>query len=196
MPTYRVNVPFKVEAEDATEALQKVYNIVSTAALAGLDADDGVISSGGLRLADLVHEVPGPTEPMEPAERVAAMERLAVAWSLGHPERLDKSRQFVMAAVRDGGLRCRYCRLDLFFYDSLNVLDHVVPLSRGGGHGDDNVVVACRDCNRLKGQYVPVGGPFGARVADADREIRERRAARIDQNHRGLLERLIGGGQR
>jgi 5-methylcytosine-specific restriction endonuclease McrA len=30
-------------------------------------------------------------------------------------------------------------------------MDHVVPLARGGGHSIDNVVPACRPCNRSKG---------------------------------------------
>jgi hypothetical protein len=41
---------------------------------------------------------------------------------------------------------CRYCgargvRLEC---------DHVVPVARGGGHGDDNLVTACFPCNRSK----------------------------------------------
>jgi 5-methylcytosine-specific restriction endonuclease McrA len=29
-------------------------------------------------------------------------------------------------------------------------LDHVVPISQGGSHGLENVVAACRSCNRSK----------------------------------------------
>lgn len=125
--------------------------------------------------------------------REMQIETLAQAWSRRIPDRIDKSRQFVRAAIRDGGLRCRYCGLDLYAYDTYNVLDHVTPLSRGGGPGDDNVVIACRDCNHLKGTYSPVGGTAAERVADAEREVSERRAARINGGLRGLLDRLVEG---
>lgn len=43
--------------------------------------------------------------------------------------------------------RCLYCysRLDAYH------IDHVVPLSRGGGNGPDNICVACPSCNLSKG---------------------------------------------
>ncbi len=123
-----------------------------------------------------------------------------------------------MAAVRDGGLRCRYCRLDLYCYDSYNALDHVIPSrphrflaardgtcrrktcgqaqgheihGAGGSSNDDNVVIACWDCNGLKGVYVPGGDTLEARVEAARLEIARLRAARINQNLRSRLERLI-----
>jgi len=49
--------------------------------------------------------------------------------------------------VRDKGL-CAYCGLGL---DPMNWhLDHVVPVSRGGGHTRDNVVASCPRCNLSK----------------------------------------------
>ena len=141
--------------------------------------------------------------------RVMQIETLAQAWSLGKANRIDKSRQFVRVAIRDGGLRCRYCDLDLYAYDTYNALDHVIPrkplkkdkaawamaLGRKGGgiEDDDNVVLACRDCNHLKGRYLPEGTDTERVVADAEREVSERRAARINGGLRGLLDRLIEG---
>ena len=49
--------------------------------------------------------------------------------------------------------RCQYCRRVLP-QRQLN-LDHVVPLSRGGGSGWDNVVTACVRCNSRKGNRTP-----------------------------------------
>lgn len=50
--------------------------------------------------------------------------------------------------TRDKGL-CAYCGLGL---DPLNWhLDHVVPISNGGGHLRRNVVAACATCNMKKG---------------------------------------------
>lgn len=51
------------------------------------------------------------------------------------------SRRAVLA--RDGQ-RCAYCR------GKAETIDHIVPRSRGGKHGWDNVVAACRRCNHKK----------------------------------------------
>lgn len=63
---------------------------------------------------------------------------------------------------RDGGT-CFYCDRPLHLdgsnwnqrdADEKNgycVLDHVLPLSAGGKHGDDNLVASCRSCNSSKG---------------------------------------------
>lgn len=31
-------------------------------------------------------------------------------------------------------------------------IDHMIPRCRGGARGGNNVVLACRDCNELKGE--------------------------------------------
>ena len=49
--------------------------------------------------------------------------------------------------------RCQYCG-KVFPQRELN-LDHVVPLSRGGRSGWDNVVTACIPCNSRKGSRTP-----------------------------------------
>jgi 5-methylcytosine-specific restriction endonuclease McrA len=49
--------------------------------------------------------------------------------------------------------RCQYCG-KVFPQRDLN-LDHVVPLSRGGRSGWDNVVTACVPCNSRKGCRMP-----------------------------------------
>lgn len=59
-------------------------------------------------------------------------------------ERFNRNAIF----VRDKAL-CAYCGLGL---DPLNWhLDHVVPISRGGGHTRQNVVASCPPCNLSKG---------------------------------------------
>lgn len=52
--------------------------------------------------------------------------------------------------LRRDTFTCQYCgsREEL-------TLDHVLPRSRGGGHGWDNVVTACRSCNQRKGSRTP-----------------------------------------
>ena len=52
---------------------------------------------------------------------------------------------------------CQYCgrhRSDLGYRESLT-RDHVVPQSRGGGNGWENVVTACSRCNLQKGDRLP-----------------------------------------
>jgi len=53
--------------------------------------------------------------------------------------------------------RCQYCGrklMDLRPRESLT-RDHLVPLSRGGSNGWDNVVTACSPCNTRKGNRMP-----------------------------------------
>lgn len=45
--------------------------------------------------------------------------------------------------------RCAYCHVDLAITGFH--MDHVVPLSRGGAHAWDNLVLACPPCNLSKG---------------------------------------------
>jgi 5-methylcytosine-specific restriction endonuclease McrA len=51
------------------------------------------------------------------------------------------------------GRRCVYCARQLAIETA--TLDHVVPRCLGGHTGEDNVVVACRGCNRRKGGQAP-----------------------------------------
>jgi 5-methylcytosine-specific restriction endonuclease McrA len=43
---------------------------------------------------------------------------------------------------------CEYCRMPVGWDVSL---DHRTPTARGGKHARDNLAVACRNCNALKG---------------------------------------------
>lgn len=47
--------------------------------------------------------------------------------------------------ARDGH-QCRYCG----GRDGALECDHLVPVSRGGSHSDENLVTSCRPCNRAK----------------------------------------------
>jgi len=46
--------------------------------------------------------------------------------------------------LRRDGRRCAYCA------KRADTIDHVIPRSRGGTHGWDNCVAACRSCNSRK----------------------------------------------
>lgn len=65
----------------------------------------------------------------------------------------DKKRFMVME--RDG-FKCRYCGATA---DEARLeVDHVVPVSKGGGDDMDNLVTACRECNSGKRAHV-IGEP-------------------------------------
>lgn len=64
---------------------------------------------------------------------------------------------------RDGD-GCAYCGIPVWFgetwpgdlfYRMQATLDHVIPISRGGGHVMDNIKIACRDCNTRKYNKTP-----------------------------------------
>jgi hypothetical protein len=47
------------------------------------------------------------------------------------------------------GMRCYYCHKPLLIEEAEK--EHQLPISRGGSDSIDNVVPACKDCNRRKG---------------------------------------------
>lgn len=50
-------------------------------------------------------------------------------------------------AIRNGwNPSCHWCGHAFEKFEDATA-DHVVPLSKGGGNGDDNFVLACNDCN-------------------------------------------------
>ena len=48
--------------------------------------------------------------------------------------------------------RCYWCNAKL---NGEHHIDHVIPLSRGGSNGPDNIVIACPICNLSKGDKLP-----------------------------------------
>jgi len=48
--------------------------------------------------------------------------------------------------------RCHYCGRK----SSKLTFDHITPLSKGGLHSADNIVMACFSCNRAKSDHDPV----------------------------------------
>lgn len=48
------------------------------------------------------------------------------------------------------GFRCQYCGATPQDGAKLEI-DHIIPKSKGGKNNDENLTVACRDCNMGKG---------------------------------------------
>lgn len=61
---------------------------------------------------------------------------------------------------------CAYCGHS----DGPITMDHVLPISRGGGHTEDNVVPACQSCNASKNAKTPDEWGWPAVVADRHKE--------------------------
>jgi hypothetical protein len=79
------------------------------------------------------------------------VETLAAKWETARKSRTrntvsESQRQRILKRDKN---RCRYCGKRLT--KSNRVIDHVVPWSRGGRNEDSNLVLACRDCNYIKG---------------------------------------------
>ncbi|MGZ4663708.1 MAG: HNH endonuclease [Frankiaceae bacterium] len=90
--------------------------------------------------------------------------RIALVAEAGHRRRallasVPRERGITVAALikRDGDL-CHWCRCRMttapakghVFVPSKATIEHVLPLSRGGGHVWANVVLACWQCNVRK----------------------------------------------
>lgn len=48
--------------------------------------------------------------------------------------------------------KCHWCGVDV---GEIFHVDHVIPLSRGGSNGPENIVIACVSCNTSKGNKMP-----------------------------------------
>jgi len=57
------------------------------------------------------------------------------------------------AVLRRDHYRCRYCNKPVGKGEY--EFDHIFPYSRGGGNTANNLVVACKTCNRSKGARTP-----------------------------------------
>lgn len=70
---------------------------------------------------------------------------------------------------------CQYCG-DKFKTEDLNI-EHIMPKSRGGQNSWENLVTACIDCNRKKGNRTP--DEAGMKLIRSPRKPKPRTEARI-----------------
>lgn len=80
------------------------------------------------------------------------------------------------AVIERDGMKCKLCGRKVVLksgkrrrtkgLEAQLTLDHVVPISKGGGPTVDNLRVTCRACNmkRASGGMLPVGKPKPAKV--------------------------------
>lgn len=61
------------------------------------------------------------------------------------PPRSGVTTKVRWAVFQRDGFRCVYCGASAA--ESRLVVDHVLPIAKGGDDGMDNLATACRDCN-------------------------------------------------
>ena len=81
------------------------------------------------------------------------MQARANSWSV------SPSRRFEI--LKRDGFKCQYCGLAA--PDAVLEVDHVVPVSKGGGNEASNLIAACYDCNRGKR-----GRPLSTNIETSD----------------------------
>src|SRR5258706_11238828 len=91
--------------------------------------------------AEVIHATDRTMQSAHLAIDVPSVVRLTTYVRVRVRRRAPLNRRAVFA--RDGS-RCQYCGA------VAESIDHVVPRSRGGLHGWENVVAACRPCNARK----------------------------------------------
>lgn len=54
------------------------------------------------------------------------------------------------------GFRCQYCGRSPQGDGVKLVVDHIIPVSKGGTNEENNLITACTDCNRGKGSSIDI----------------------------------------
>jgi 5-methylcytosine-specific restriction endonuclease McrA len=82
-------------------------------------------------------------------------------WARKHASEGNLTPEDIQAQFKRQKGKCYYCNNPLG--DDYE-LDHVVPLSRGGSNLPDNIVMACKPCNRSKHDKLPHEWKDGGRL--------------------------------
>lgn len=89
--------------------------------------------------------------------------------------------------------RCGYCGVHEEEVGSELEIDHFQPRSAGGSNDLDNLVYCCPTCNRIKGDFWPVGEP-GATQPRLLRPTRDDLSVHIREEENGCLTALTAIG--
>lgn len=73
-----------------------------------------------------------------------------------HKHRIAEPLTLKERLARKQGYRCFYC--DTKYSLGELTKDHVIPRVAGGKDTEENIVLACRECNTFKGDYVKRNG--------------------------------------
>lgn len=81
---------------------------------------------------------------------------------------------------------CEYCRAPEAVFNLPFEVEHIVPLSRGGGDDRNNLALSCRSCNLYKSDSV------SAFIEETQSEVRFFNPRQDDWNEHFLLDKEIG----
>lgn len=88
-----------------------------------------------------------------PVLEVIAAARTMPPVTPNRAQRLDKRHRGIRKRLLFKSNKCYWCSFELTLDTS--TLDHKIPLSRGGSYGDDNLCLACPDCNHDRKNDMP-----------------------------------------
>jgi hypothetical protein len=66
---------------------------------------------------------------------------------------------YYLRVAERAGHRCEYCHAPEAIFNLPFEVEHVLPVSRGGADGEDNMALACRPCNLFKSDRTTAGDP-------------------------------------
>jgi hypothetical protein len=73
-------------------------------------------------------------------------------WKARCERKRKVTARFRRIIIEQAGRRCEYCGRRLA--DAEIEIDHIVPVTRGGGGSLSNLACSCKDCNRSKSDYL------------------------------------------
>ena len=109
--------------------------------------------------------------------------------------------------LKEAGGKCEYCRQPIERTDDMR-LDHRIPLAKGGADTRENLAVACKRCDYIKGnlkewefRHAGLGKdritPFGVRKIPSVKDVRYLRLRlslmRPTSRTRSIFERVLRG---
>lgn len=87
-----------------------------------------------------------------PDQKAAHAARQSVRNRLGANPNKEVMQFYAIVASQEV-LACHWCGLDTTRQS--REVDHVMPISKGGAHCVENLVISCTPCNRSKGSLLP-----------------------------------------
>jgi hypothetical protein len=91
------------------------------------------------------------------------------------------------AVIERAGDRCEYCKTPARFAPDALTVDHIVPASRGGSSGAENLAQACQGCNGRKYTRVTARDPVTDRLVPLFNPRRHRWKEHFAWSHDGTL---------
>jgi hypothetical protein len=79
--------------------------------------------------------------------------------------RTNVPRRLRERVAEQAGYRCGYCRADERYFGTDFEIEHLLPESLGGQTIEENLWLACRECNGRKGNRIALHDPLSGELA-------------------------------